>query len=150
MTWMPLALIASVTIVGLVIVLLSRSTARRCPTCGVGYQVVSPAGSGPNLTYDVLACPSCANTATMVRGGRGHPAHCPACGNRTLETPSVRLPGEPIRVEVREHCPMCRHERTLVVGDTLHLPHGHAPLGKVIPFPTDRTPRRKRDRVKEQ
>ena len=75
-----------------------------------------------------------ADTATVVRGARSFLPYCPSCGNRTLETPTVRLPGETLRVEVREHCPLCHFERTYTVGD-LQEP---VKLGKVLAFPRKR------------
>ncbi len=134
MTWIPLAVVAVVFVLATVAVTVSRSRNQRCPTCGVGYEVVSAAGQGVNGSYDVLACPHCSNTATVVRGARSFLPYCPSCGNRTLETPTVRLPGETVRVEVREHCPLCHFERTFTVGD-LQEP---VKLGKVLAFPRKR------------
>ncbi|MCB9663354.1 MAG: hypothetical protein H6732_04520 [Alphaproteobacteria bacterium] len=112
-----------------------RGAHRRCPTCRVPYVVVAHAGEGDNATYDVLACPQCANTVTLVHGAQSHLAYCPACRNRALETPSVRLPGEPPQVEVREHCHLCGFQRTFTVG-------AQPGMGKVLPFPTARPRRR--------
>jgi|JI7StandDraft_1071085.scaffolds.fasta_scaffold411398_2 hypothetical protein len=106
---------------------------RRCPSCEVDYEVLSAAGAGPNQTYDVLACPSCANTLTCVQGTRSSLAWCPACRNRALDTPSVRRPGDTLTVEVRELCLLCGHRHDY----TLSTPP-ERPLGKVIPFPTSR------------
>lgn len=135
MTWIPLVAVLVVFAIGAFAAWLGRSTHRRCPTCGVNYEVVSAAGQGPNSSYDVLACPHCSNTATVVRGARSFLPYCPSCGNRTLETPTVRLPGDPLRVEVREHCPLCHFERTFMVGE-LETP---VKLGKVLAFPRKRS-----------
>lgn len=104
---------------------------RQCPTCRTDYEVVAEAGGGPNLTYDVLACPQCANTATRVHGSHSHLAYCPACRNRALETPSVRTSLQPPAVEIREFCHLCDFQRTYEVRAE-NLP----PLAEVIPFPT--------------
>lgn len=137
MTWLPVLVVVVVFCIGAVAVWLSRGPHRRCPTCGVAYEVVAPAGDDTNRSYDVLACPHCSNTATLVRGSRSFLPYCPSCGNRTLETPTVRLPGDRLRVEVREHCPLCHFERTYVVGE-LELP---VKLGKVLAFPRRRAPK---------
>lgn len=129
-------LVASVAVYGLASVSWrGRAAHRRCPTCRVPYVVVAHAGEGENATYDVLACARCANTVTLVHGARSHLAYCPACRNRALETPSVRLPGAPPQVEVRERCHLCSFQRTFTVG-------AQPGMGKILPFPTARTPRR--------
>lgn len=130
MTTPLLILIATVSVFALSAwVIKGRAHQRACPTCRVPYQVLSEAGEGPNTTYDVLACPQCANTATLVHGARNHLSYCPACTNRTLETPTVRRPGKQPIVEVREHCHLCGFEQTFEV-------RAPATRGRVIPFPT--------------
>ncbi len=110
---------------------------RQCPTCKVDYEVISETG-GMNLTYDVLACPRCSNCATRVHGTHSHLAYCPACRNRSLETPSVRTSLQPPEIEIRENCHLCGFQRTFAA-------RGEEPrkIGVVIPFPLDR--RRKED-----
>jgi hypothetical protein len=123
----------------------ARQMERNCPNCHAEYELISAAGDGPNASYDVLACPFCVNTSTRVHGTQSELAWCPACRNQTLETPSLRLPGEGRRIEVREHCGICEFERSYVVGE------GEIrPLGRVIPFPFERTRRAKEDAEKAE
>jgi hypothetical protein len=121
---------------GAVFLVRGRAPERRCPSCELDYELLSQAGEGPNQTYDVLACPQCANTLTCVQGTRSSLAYCPACRNRALDTPSVRLPGDGIRVQVREHCHLCGFRREYTLSNA-----PDRPLGKVIPFPAERTRR---------
>jgi Zn-finger nucleic acid-binding protein len=106
---------------------------RQCPTCRIDYDVIAEAGAGPNLSYDILACPQCANTATRVHGSHAHLAYCPACRNRSLETASVRTAVQPPVVEIRESCHLCEFQRSYEVRG-----EEPAPLAEVIPFPVRR------------
>lgn len=109
-----------------------RRVHHECPSCQVEYTLVSAAGQGPNQTYDVLACPFCTVTQTRTQGVASSIAWCPACRNRSLQTTSTRIPGDAVRVEVHEECPLCSFDRTFLVGGV------ERPLGKVIPFPQHR------------
>lgn len=107
---------------------------RHCPTCDLPYEVVAGAGDGPNTSYDVLACPQCANCATLVHGARRHHAYCPACGNAALETAASRADGDGLRVDVKEHCALCGFQHQFTVGE----PVTAVKMGKVLPFPKRR------------
>lgn len=136
MTMVLLPLAVTLVAAGFLLYRRAATAERRCPNCHATYEVIAAAGSGPNTTYDVLACPMCSNTSTRVQGTRSEQAWCPSCRNRSLETPSLRLPGDGVRVEVREYCGICEFERSYVVGEG-----DVRPLGKVIPFPFERTRR---------
>jgi hypothetical protein len=99
--------------------------------------MVSPAGSGPNATYDVLDCPTCDTTRALVQGALRSPAFCPVCGNRSLELLTVRAPEQESGVEVHEHCSLCRHERGFAVALPSEDPR---PLGRILPFPARSPP----------
>jgi hypothetical protein len=107
-----------------------------CPNCRVPYQVLTdPPGDGARRTYEVLACLHCANTSTRVHGSPSRFAYCPACTQRTLETPVKRLPPSlenPLQVEVDERCHVCGYEDVRVVPPPWSSQRGR---GKVIPFP---------------
>jgi hypothetical protein len=141
MMWLALPVIAAALVAGLTLYR-RRPTEPQCPACRVDYEIVSAAGQGPNASYDVLACPFCANTTTRVHGARSAVAWCPACRSRSLQTRGVRLAGEPLQVEMHEHCTECEYERDYVVGEG----GLDRPLGKVIPFPVERARQRRLSR----
>lgn len=120
-----------------------------CPTCEIPLVRLTQGPStepGDVRSYDVLACPTCTNTLTLVHGTRSRFAYCPACQQRTLETPCIRLAPEPddplppgtLCIEVRERCHLCEHaEDTLICIETdLTIEEEDPPRqGQVIPFP---------------
>lgn len=117
--------------------------AARCPTCRIP---MIPLTSGPSTdpehvrSYDVLACPSCTNAVTMVHGTRSQCAYCPACHQRTLETPCIRRSSpasDAPEVEVREHCHICGYEAIVVIRG--EAPPEPTARGQVIRFPPERT-----------
>jgi hypothetical protein len=125
----------------------------RCPNCEVPYIELAPPAddSGSQRTYAVLACPQCTNTSTRVHGTPSRFAYCPSCRQRTLETPTRRLPPDldaPLAVEVEERCHLCGHHDAVVLpAQPLrdHRIHAEAGAGTppphrrtVIPFPVDR------------
>ncbi|HMV67226.1 MAG TPA: hypothetical protein PKA64_10275 [Myxococcota bacterium] len=138
MIWLAVTLVAGLVSAG-VAVYRSRPSEPRCPACHVPYELVSAAGQGPNAAYDVLACPFCACTATRVPGTRSPLAWCPACHGQSLHVRCIRLPGDPLEVEVHELCAACEYEREYSVGEG----GLDRPLGKVIPFPVDRARQRR-------
>ncbi len=150
-----IALTATVMLVGFLLYTRTSPFERtaRCPNCEVAYLELVEAGE-PARSYAVLACPQCTNTSTRVHGSPSRFAYCPSCRQRTLETPTRRLPPDidaPLAVEVEERCHVCGHHDVLV----LPAPHARglrvqAEAGgasestprhtrrTVIPFPVDR------------
>lgn len=117
----------------------------RCPNCEIPYlKLVDPqderaAHTGPRRTYEVLACPQCTNTTTRVYGTPSRFAYCPACNQRTLETPARRLPPSieaPLAVEIDERCHVCGYTHHLVLPPQFEDAPMAAGRGKIIPFPT--------------
>jgi hypothetical protein len=139
MTWLLAVAVLGVSVLTIAVTAWQARSARRCPSCGVELVTVSRPGEGPNVAYEVVACPHCSQTGTIVHGARATVAVCPVCHEHALELPTVRLAGLPPRVGVRETCSACGHERsyTVIAGD-------HGPGGTVIPFPgaQGRPPRR--------
>lgn len=109
-----------------------------CPTCEVPFLVLDVPAEPERRTYDVLVCPECTNSVTRVLGARSRFAWCPACRQRTLETPVHRLPPTPERplaVEVEEHCHVCGYRDLVELPDgPLELVH-HALPDNVLRFP---------------
>lgn len=111
----------------------------RCPNCRIPYLALvdsTPRGA-PVRSYRVLACPQCTNTITRVHGTASRFAYCPACSQRTLETPAKRLSptiSAPLAVEVEERCHVCGHTDVVVLPNVIQADLG----GKVIPFPGSR------------
>lgn len=114
------------------------ATTPTCPTCEADYLILEPPDEGGvRRTYDVLVCPECTNAITRVQGTKSRFAWCPACRQRTLETPVRRLPPAPLRplaVEVEEQCHVCGFRATIELPDgPLELPQPALP-DNVIPF----------------
>ena len=130
-----LASLAAIVVVGLAMAgavwVLRRH--RRCPSCNAALVPVE-SGERPDRTWQALACPRCTTAVTLAHGTRGRFAWCPACRQRSMEVPCLRLPdedGHPV-VEVHERCTLCGYAREVVVGRH----SGAAPRGLVLPFPS--------------
>ena len=108
---------------------------RACPQCRIPFDVLNDPAIPP--TYEVCTCRTCRNAAVLVHGHRARLALCPACRQRALQTPCVRLPDEDgeIRVEVREDCHLCGHDDVRVFRGPL------PPRGIVVRFPGPRRDR---------
>ncbi len=109
---------------------------RFCPSCDVPMDAL-PMGSTadqPHGTYEVLVCRECRNAATLAHGQRFRYAWCPACLQRSLETPCIRLPDDDGKtvVEVHEECQLCGFTSTRRFEGTA------PPRGLVLPFPAMR------------
>lgn len=109
---------------------------RRCPACRSALvELPRP----EERSYEVMACPRCPTAATLAVGHRARFSWCPACKQRALQTPCIRLPDPSgaLVVEVHEQCHLCGHSAQIQV-------EGPAPpRGLVLPFPPDQ----RRDRA---
>jgi hypothetical protein len=122
----------------------TRADARLCAACGGDPEVLCAAGDGPNLTYDVTCCPTCATAAPRVDGLPHPKGWCPACHHHALTLDANRLPGPVTRVAIEEHCDACGYARSFQVPQRApDAPRrfGVAPQGKVLAFAARGTPR---------
>lgn len=110
------------------------TSARRCRECGTERSLVEPP-PGRHRTYEVYACPQCADVSCVVRGQLSRFASCPVCSQFGLEVEAVQLARQapdgvlpPVAVE--EHCRICgHHDEWAVPGAPGDLPDN------VIEFP---------------
>ncbi len=140
------AVLAAAALLGLaipILIVIVMRRQRRCPSCGVNLVTVAQPGStaadGAQVTYEVLACPSCTNALTLIAGSRQRYAWCPECRQRTLETPCIRLPDTAEgrrRVEVHEHCHLCGHLAVRELGDAGEA--APSKRGQILHFPGPR------------
>ena len=102
-----------------------------CPSCRIPMRAIATRPF-PVRSYDVWVCMRCTNAVT--RAVEGDIPECGACHQRSLLTPTWRLPadghGDPA-VQVHEHCPVCGHDAIVDFPEI----EGDPKLAVVIPFP---------------
>ena len=105
---------------------------RDCASCNIPMAPLTEPGAV--RSYEVLVCSQCTNAVTAVHGAPSPLSYCPACRQRSLQTPVLRLPDvdhQP-RVEVHECCTLCGYRAVALVPAYLEEA---PPSGKVIQFP---------------
>ena len=106
---------------------------QRCGICGGEREPVTPP-PGRHRTYEVMACPQCADIVISVQGHVSRFAICPSCSQISLEVEAIVTGPSEVGwvppVDVEEICAICGyHDGWAVPGGIDDLPNN------VIEFP---------------